>query len=256
MANLKDNIKQAISDFDEIEKAIEECGVDVPYGTDTKDYGDKIREIKGKAATKEWSNFWDSVQSNGTRTDYEYAFSYKSWTEKTFKPKYDINATKSARGLFSNSAIVGDLDAILNECGVKLNFGNQTNLTYVFSQLNGTTKVPCVNIPNNSSSTGMFRYSYDLKTASLNLLGETKFNITFDGCTSLENLTITGSITSDGLNVQWSPLTHDSLMSIINALSDNSSGTTKLAVTLGGSNVAKLSAEELQIAYDKGWTVS
>ena len=44
MATLEENISQAIADFDDIEAAIEEQGVDVPYGTDTKEYGNLIRQ--------------------------------------------------------------------------------------------------------------------------------------------------------------------------------------------------------------------
>lgn len=45
MATLQENIEQVISDFDDIEHAIEEKGVDVPYGTDTSEYGNLIRSI-------------------------------------------------------------------------------------------------------------------------------------------------------------------------------------------------------------------
>lgn len=45
MATLKENILQAISDFDSIKEAIIECGVDVPHGTDTKEYGNLVRKI-------------------------------------------------------------------------------------------------------------------------------------------------------------------------------------------------------------------
>lgn len=45
MATLAENINRAISDFDDIEAAIEEKGVDVPEGTDTSEYGDLIRSI-------------------------------------------------------------------------------------------------------------------------------------------------------------------------------------------------------------------
>lgn len=45
MATLEENIAQAISDFDDIEAAIKEKGVDVPNGTDTSKYGDLIRSI-------------------------------------------------------------------------------------------------------------------------------------------------------------------------------------------------------------------
>lgn len=49
MATLEENIKQAISDFDDIAAAIEEQGVVVPSGTDTREYGNLIRSIVGAA---------------------------------------------------------------------------------------------------------------------------------------------------------------------------------------------------------------
>ena len=48
-------------------------------------------------------------------------------------------------------------------------------------------------------------------------------------------------------------LTHDSLMSIINNLTTKTS-TTKL--TLGATNLAKLSDEEIAIAVNRGWTLN
>ena len=42
---LEDVINQAIADFDEIKAAIKDKGVNVPKGTDTKDYGNLIRSI-------------------------------------------------------------------------------------------------------------------------------------------------------------------------------------------------------------------
>ena len=47
MPTLEENIKQAIDDFDDIKAAIEEKGVEVPNGTDTSEYGNKIRSIQG-----------------------------------------------------------------------------------------------------------------------------------------------------------------------------------------------------------------
>lgn len=52
MATLKENINKAISDFDSIETAIEDCGVDVPYDTDTSEYGDKVREVYAKGLSE------------------------------------------------------------------------------------------------------------------------------------------------------------------------------------------------------------
>ncbi len=47
MATNEEIINQAISDFDDIEAAILEQGVEVPYGTDTSEYGNLIRSISG-----------------------------------------------------------------------------------------------------------------------------------------------------------------------------------------------------------------
>ncbi len=48
MGTIKETIQQAIADFNNIETAIEESGVDVPYGTDTSEYGNKVREVYSK----------------------------------------------------------------------------------------------------------------------------------------------------------------------------------------------------------------
>ena len=50
-------------------------------------------------------------------------------------------------------------------------------------------------------------------------------------------------------------LTHDSLMSIINALYDYSGTTTTRTVTLGTDNKNKLTEAEIAIATQKGWSV-
>lgn len=47
MATLKRNITQAIADFDGVKAAIEESGVEVPYDTDTAEYGNLVRKAVG-----------------------------------------------------------------------------------------------------------------------------------------------------------------------------------------------------------------
>jgi len=52
-------------------------------------------------------------------------------------------------------------------------------------------------------------------------------------------------------------LTHDSLMNVINGLYDiKSKGCNPQQLILGSVNLAKLTAEEIAIATDKGWNVS
>lgn len=173
----------------------------------------------------EYDRFWYTFQANGNRTDYLYAFS--NWTDEIYNPKYPI----------------------VNEIGNQAFY--QTKIT--------NTKVPitirmvrCVTTFSNASSLITIPY--------LDVSGVTdSFDRCFNSCGALENLTIVGSINANGFNVQWSTnLTHDSLMSIINALKDYSEDTsgTTWTVTLGATNLAKLTTAEKEIATQKGWLLA
>ena len=83
-------LNQAISDFDSIEAAIEECGVDVPYDTDTSEYGNKVREVYTKAVS-------DSKSVFNAETHYDFPsvgsvdMIYKAQSEKLI---YQWNPTE------------------------------------------------------------------------------------------------------------------------------------------------------------------
>ena len=68
---------------------------------------------------------------------------------------------------------------------------------------------------------------------------------------SLTTIESSGKI-SNSLNFQWSPLTHDSAMVLINALDSENPGT----LTLSTATKESLSAEEIAIATGKGWTIA
>ena len=75
----------------------------------------------------------------------------------------------------------------------------------------------------------------------------------FNSCTAL--MTITGN-PNFKVSISLSNsknLTHDSLMVIINGLQ---TVTEKQVLTIGSTNLAKLTDEEKQIATDKGWTLA
>ena len=68
---------------------------------------------------------------------------------------------------------------------------------------------------------------------------------------SLTTIESSGKI-SKSLNFQWSPLTHDSAMVLINALDSENPGTLTLSTVTKGT----LSADEIAIATNKGWTIA
>ena len=74
----------------------------------------------------------------------------------------------------------------------------------------------------------------------------------FYGCRALT--TITGNPNfKTSLIISINTLTHDSLMVVINGLQ---TVTSKQTLTLGSTNLAKLTDEEKKIATDKGWTLA
>lgn len=90
-------------------------------------------------------------------------------------------------------------------------------------------------------------YEFDFSRVSID-------STTFDGCTSLKELKLKGNTLNKGLNVsKCNQLSHDSLLSILNACIETDS---TLTLTLGADNLAKLSEEEKAIATSKGWTLA
>lgn len=209
---------------------------------------EKVFEAGKKA---EYDAFWDIYQQNGTRTDYANAFGGMGWTNETFKPKYKIQPTTTYM-MFRNSKLNGTLEDL---CDIDLS--KVTNFQYAFSNSTLTEIRSTINCTGGVSTASTFQGCQLLKTiAEWRVDNAVNMNANhLASCIELENLNITGTIGTTGLSVQHSKkLTHDSLMTIINALYDYSGSSGSYKVTLGNDNIAKLTAEELQIIQDKGWT--
>ena len=179
----------------------------------------------GKQA--EYDAFWDEYQQNGKRTDYTCAFSGKGWNNRLLRPKYNIIAKNMYQTfLYNNNNI--DLAQVLEDCGVTFDTSNATTLNYAF-QHTGFTRVPVIDTNNAAKLVSVFAYSEQLKSIEKLVLktdGSQTFNSLFTQCYALENLTIEGIIGQNGFNVgDCSLLSHDSLMSIINALEDKAFST-------------------------------
>ena len=97
----------------------------------------------GKKA--EYDAFWDAYQENGGRTVYGYAFAGNGWKTEVFSPKYNISPSSAAymfTGFYGNR--IGDvnydietgvnLDNVLNNLNVSLDFSNCTDFTSAFFQ--------------------------------------------------------------------------------------------------------------------------
>ena len=117
----------------------------------------------------------------------------------------------------------------------------------MFNYCSNLTTVPELNLSNVTNLTQMFRYCIALTTlGGFKNLGQayltsqssnySEYKLDLSSCSSL---------------------THDSLMNVINKLYDIATkGCNTQQLVLGSTNLAKLTAEEIAIATNKGWSLS
>lgn len=217
MAYIEDDVvRQVISDFDGIKTAIEESNVAVPYGTDTKDYGEYIKEIPKRKPYIDSSKITDF-----SRICYNQRLSIK-----------EVAKLDTSNGENFDYAFYG-CRADEYKTFPKLDWTKCTSATQAFRQCQFTETIEEIKFST-------------VKTSA--------FNNTFVNMNTLENITISGKIKvdSNSLNFSMCPkITAESIMSIINALEDNTGEETTYTVYFGSDNLAKLSEEQKKVALDK-----
>lgn len=144
-------------------------------------------------------------------------------------------------------------------------------LRYFFSSMRSLEEIPQLNT---SNSTSFYNFAQDcrklISVPQLDFSNAVNLENIFYGCSSLTNLGgfkdlgkayLTTASTnykeySLTLNVT-TKYTHESLMNVINNLYDiKTKGCNTQRVIIGYANTQKLTAEEIAIATEKGWTVS
>lgn len=221
---------------------------------------DKVLQLKqdfddvyeaGKKA--QYDEFWDNFQINGTRGYYHYGFaSHFGWNATNFKPKYDIVPTQATYIFYGFRQ--PSLKPFVDDRGIKLDFSQCKGMTYAFMS-SELTELGTIDVSSAGTAiSGVFQACSKLVTIEKLIMANTNKNSMFTGCTNLENITIEGVIGNNFVISDCTKLTHDSLMSIINHLENKTSGTFTLSI--GSTNLAKLSDAEKAIATQKGWTLA
>ena len=165
-------------------------------------------------------------------------------------PQIDMAANRTVDSMFYNCSKITTIP--------QYNTSEVETFYRTFYGCSALTTLPALD---SSKSTSFYQTYYNCKKLTtiegIDFSAATNVNQTFYNCSALVNLTVVGTIKITGLTfTQSTQLSHDSLMSIYNALEDKSSvgGTWKLVI--GSTNLAKLTDEEKEIAINKGWTVT
>lgn len=263
MATIIENADKAISDFNGIKTAIAEKGVDVADTDGTDSYGGKVRQVYDKGKADAMSDFWDKWQDYGNRTDYQHGFAGWSADMAGFlRPKYDIRPTRAYMMFGTNKALT-DLPTWCAECGIELDFSNCTYFTN-FINSSVVKHIGVINTNSAKNLHNMFSGSSYIITVDKIILksdGSQTFESAAFVAKTLENITFEGVI---GKNIWFNTctkLTTASLLSILTALSKDSTLATGKTITLATAHQAKIEAdadctEQLNAAIAAGWTVA
>ena len=246
MATLSQNITQAISDLDSIKTAIRNKGVTVSANTPTSDYAGLI----GNIPSGDDSVLKGIIQRTVTSIDI---------------PQGTTSIAKMAFYTFSS------LTSVLIPNGITSigdnAFGNCTNLSgvtipgsvtsignYAFT---GCTGIVSVTIAHGVKKIGNGAFQQCSGVTSLSIPNTiTNVLVTSFQCHSLVNVTIENGFNANNLKLSDSTLySASTIVSWLNALADRT-GLTAYTLTIGATNLDKLTATEIAIATNKNWNLA
>lgn len=178
-------------------------------------------------------------------------------------PLFNTSNVTTMYGMFSGCAVIDNLPL--------LDTSKVTRMNDTFKRCYDLKKIPEINTENVTNFNSTFYNCASLyELPALNASKVTDINQMFRLCNKLKNfgglinlgeaydIRQPANITNYKLVLDDSTaLTHDSLMNVINNLYDiKTKGCNVQGLILGGTNLSKLTSEEIAIATNKGWNVS
>lgn len=158
-------------------------------------------------------------------------------------PELDLGNATDLYAMYSGCKISGKLT---------LNAPKNKNLSYCFGSTTLLSEIDLGNTSSVENWSGAFDKSSVETISCLDLSSAKSIASIFSRTSALKNITFSSiPIFDNNFSIKWSPLTEESLASLVNALSDNSGLGTTYTVTLGANNIAKLTEEQLAIVAAK-----
>jgi hypothetical protein len=219
------------------------------------DMPSQIDEVYKKGAQSEYDAFWDAYQKMGGPQQYVYSFAGYGWDDTTFKPKYDIIMRYSCLGAFQYNEAT-DIAQALFDCGVTLDTSGASSLQGAFGY-SKTKRLPVISAEGAASATGIFEGCTRLeRIEKFVLVKKNVLTSAFKNCTKLKDIVFEGEI-GYNTDLQYSPLSKDSITSVLGVLSATTSG---LTLTLNKAAVEKAFEDTDEwntlIAAKTNWTIT
>ena len=198
----------------------------------------------------EYDEFWETFQNKGAKTNYNDAF--KGWYSACFKPKYFV--VTSAQNMFQNASMIG------NEYIKRLDFSQCVNFIQAFysCSVEELGIIDASNTVKGYGFTSIFASATKLSKIEKFIFpkdSNVAYNTPFLNCNRLTDITIGGTIHKT-ISFSSSPLSKESIESIINALSSSASSQT-LTLKQTAKETAFTDEEwATLIATKPNWTIS
>jgi len=197
-------------------------GVNTTYKPEEMAWGVMDTYMDGiwRGLETEHEDFWNCHQDFGNRRLYSFAFAGEGWDSRTFAPVYPL-IVEFGYSMFRSCGEIDDFVAILNFRGVYMDTSKARSLEHAFGW-SGIKHLGVIDTNTLDDLYHVFSQASKLETVDelkLRQYGGQTFNSTFLNCTSLKNITISGKI-NKSINFLWSPLTVDSMKSIIEHLTE------------------------------------
>ena len=190
-------------------------------------------------------------------------YTFRGCSKLTTIPLLNTEKVINMQYMFANCSSLTTLPPI--------NTSNVISMNNTFTSCDSLTTIPPLNTEKTTNMYFMFYHCSSLKTIPLLNANKADYiSYAFNYCTNLidfgglENLGQAYKTSRNAndldyqLNLSYSTqLTHESVMNVIDNLYDiKTKGCKAQQLVLGSTNISKLSAEELQICTERGWSVS
>ena len=173
---------------------------------------------------------------------------YSCWedcTALTSFPQLDLHNGTNFQSTWFNCSALTEFPVI--------NSSNGTSFYMAWTFCSSLTTFPQLDLSKGTNFGFTWQYCTSLTSLpALNLSNGTYFGGTWDKCSSLTNLGGFGAISADFDLSTCTNLTVESIMNVIN----QAATVTGKTMTLGSTNLAKLTDEQKAVATNKGWTLA
>jgi surface protein len=276
MGTTADKLNKLLETKAAIKQAIIDKGVDISDTDTFASYPEKIESIQAGGG----DDWLDIITDGGTRGVYLFndcsnltsldlsSFDTSNVTNMSYMFKGCSNLTSLDLSSFDTSnvtSMISMFDGCRKISSLDLSSfdtSNVTNMSYMFSYVGYISSTETVldlssfDTSNVTNMRSMFSKCSNLTSLDLSNFDTSKvMNMAsmFDGCSELVDFYPPQNINTNMSVSSSKALSHDSLVRIINNLMETASTKT---LTLGTTNLAKLSDEEKAVATNKGWTLA